>query len=39
MDIGLESRLEMFSNGGEVISRFEKMFRELAEHGKPADYR
>ena len=33
MDIGLDSRLEMFSNGGEVLNRFEKMLDEYSTSG------
>ena len=34
-DIGLENRLEMFSNGSEVLNQFQKMFDEYAEQGIP----
>ena len=34
-DIGLENRLEMFSNGSEVLNQFQKMFDEYAEKGLP----
>ena len=36
MDIGLEDRLQMFSNGGEVLNQFEKMFKDLETNGIPA---
>ena len=34
-DLGLEHRLEMFSNGSEVLNQFHKMFDEYEEQGLP----
>ena len=35
MDIGLENRLEMFSNGVEVLNKFEEMFDKFTNSGIP----
>ena len=35
MDIGLENRLEMFSNGIEVLNKFEEMFDKFTYSGIP----
>ena len=35
MDIGLENRLEMFSNGVEVLKKFEEMFDKFTNSGTP----